>query len=196
MNWMENFTIRMAKKIATSADGEYSVGVVSHGLEIVLFNLLNICVLLLIAFLSNSTLEVLVTAIVYIVYRSFTGGVHFQNPLICFVTGNTLLCTLGWIASWLPVKDTATMVGIVCAVFAMAFLVNAKYAPRSARYGISEQKKKQNKRIILSLLSLGFILSLLFTAAGYFSVTYAYCLAVFFQSVLLLPIVVRMVERA
>lgn len=195
MSWTEKVADRLAAKLVTE-DSPHTQGQVAHGLEIVLLMALNTLFFLFVSFLLGAFFEALLIAIVYLLYRNFTGGVHFQSQAACFFIGNALLIGAALLAKYLPLPPDTVSFILVLAAFAFSAVLNHRYAPAQHTYvEYDEPIVKRNRTIIIRLLIFGCLISLLLVYFSYSKLAFSYTIAVLLQSMLLHPLSYRAVRR-
>lgn len=195
MSWTEKLSIRIAKKIVPAGE-TYTVGQVSHGIEIFLWQTLGTFVLIVLSILLDCVVEALMVWGIYMLLRNFTGGVHFKGALVCFITGNALMLAFALLTKYLPVDNFFFSTLFLLFATALSFWINSRYAPAEHTYvKIEESIRKTNRKIALILLIIGCSASEFLVYFDYRLLGHAFSFAVLLQSFLLHPLAYRVMGR-
>jgi accessory gene regulator protein AgrB len=194
MSWTEKLSIRIARKIVPAGES-FTVGQVSHGIELFLLQSLSVVFLVTVSFLLGCTAEAISIAAIYMLLRNFTGGVHFKSALTCFLTGNGLILAAALVAKQLPADHNWFSSLFILLTTSFAFVINYHHAPAAHTYvTIAEQVRKKNRKIILFLLFFGCQFSQFLVYFDYRLLGHAFSFAVLLQSSLLHPLAYRAME--
>ena len=185
-----------ARKIL-AAGSTHSIGELSHGIEIMMLNFLNIFFLLVLAVVFGCFKEVAIAALVYICIRSFTGGVHFSNPWSCLLVGNILLFATGWgTAHLLSAIQPSLVWGGVLLSWLLGYTINDRYAPVPNMYFKFNPTQIQKNRIrALRLIRGGGAMAVLLGIVGCLSMSLTITLTILLQSILLHPVTFSIVKK-
>ncbi|WP_183192624.1 accessory gene regulator ArgB-like protein [Brevibacillus fluminis] len=193
MSWSEKVSIRIARKLIP-AESTFTVGQVSHGIELFLLYILTITSIIICSFIFGFLNEALILSLSYFLYRNFTGGVHLQNSLSCFIVGNLLVLLISYFASILSFGHNTALV--VFLLFLFSFLINLRYAPAEHTYNrVSDKIKRRNKKIVIFLLFFGCALSQILIYSEYKQFALSISFSVTLQALLLHPFAFRLVKR-
>jgi accessory gene regulator protein AgrB len=188
MSWTEKLSIRIARKIVPAGES-YTVGQVSHGIELFLLQSLSVAFLVTVSFLLGCTAETISITAIYMLLRNFTGGVHFKSALACFLTGNILILVAALVAKQLTAAHPWISVLFILLTSVFAFVINYHHAPAAHTYvTIAEHVRRKNKKIILFLLFFGCVLSQFLVYFDYKLLGHTFSFAVLLQSSLLHPL--------
>jgi accessory gene regulator B len=192
MSWTEKVSIRLAKQIKPE-DSPYTVGQISHGIEIVMLYLLNAVGLVLLSSLLGVLFQTFVLTALYIMHRSVTGGFHFKNVWTCLILGVSTMTVTALLISHLSIPRMLSF-GLVFSLFAVSFFINYRYAPAEHTYvSTKESIKKTCRIIILNLLIIGCIASETLIYFDYSHLAFLYAFAALLQSLHLHPHTFRLV---
>lgn len=195
MSWSEKLSVKIAEKIVPAGEA-YTIGQVSHGIELFLLRLVNTASLLLLSALFGCLLEAVLISSIYLLIRNFTGGVHFQSAQACLIGGNVVIIAAAMLSKQLLGAGPLLSALFVLSSTAIAFLINMRYAPANHTYvDIEEQIRAKNKRISLILLISGCFLSIFLLYLNYTQLGHAFSFAVLLQSFFLHPFAYRAVGR-
>jgi accessory gene regulator protein AgrB len=195
MSWAEKLSIRIARKIVPAGDS-YTVGQVSHGIEIFLWQVLGAVSLIAISTLFDCVVEAITVSGIYMLLRNFTGGVHFKGALACFITGNVLMLAAALLAKQLPADHGWFSFWFVLSSTVLSFWINLRYAPAPHTYvQIDEHIRRRNRKTILLILIAGCVISQILVYFDYKQLGHAYSIAVLLQSLLLHPLAYRAMEQ-
>ncbi len=195
MSWSEKASIKIARKIVPT-NSDYTVGQVSHGVEIFLLQALSAATIVIISLFLGCFTQALILTLSYMAIRSFTGGVHLKSSHTCFLSGIVLILLLSMSAKQLDNESMLFTSLFVLVISLIGFLINLRYAPAEHTYvQIEAHVKQRNKRIVEILLIIGCALAETLVYFGYKQPAIAYSLAVLLQSLLLHPFCFKMVRR-
>jgi accessory gene regulator B len=195
MSWTEKLSIRIAKKIVPPG-GAYTVGQVSHGIEIFLLQVLGLAFLIPVSLLLGCAAETITLTAVYMLLRNFTGGVHLKGAMACFISGTILLLSAGLLAKQLPMENPAVSSLLILFATALSFWINLRYAPAEHTYvKIEPHIRRKNKKTVLFLLIFGCVLFQFLVYLDYNQLGHAFSFAVLLQSCLLHPLAFRALGR-
>lgn len=194
MFWTEKLANYFARKLVAHGS-PHSFGVLSHGIELFLLYLANGLLLIGVSYLLGFFYETLWLMIVYMIYRNFTGGVHFKSPRICFYLGNSIFLGLALLIKLIPVLQPAVLYITIVVVFTLCYAINEKYAPARHTYvEYPEHMKTRNRKIIKILLIFGCFVSFFLVYLNYQKVATTYLVAVLLQSIALHPRSFQVIE--
>ncbi|MEJ8544033.1 accessory gene regulator ArgB-like protein [Brevibacillus borstelensis] len=192
MGWMEKTSKRIAKKLI-SDDTTHTEEQLSHGIEIFLLNLLNVCCLFLVSLLLDIVWEVFFLTAIYYLHRLITGGVHMSTPMSCLIVGTVTLSGAGFAMARLPLLPIPLAYFLIIISMSAAFLINWRHAPAAHTYLPTDEGVRQlNKKIVLFMVAIGCVF-IFFLVIYYQKPAMIYTLAVFLQSLHLHPVSYRMV---
>ncbi|MGN7472273.1 accessory gene regulator B family protein [Brevibacillus sp. SAFN-007a] len=193
MTWTERVSGKIAKRIKTD-DSPYTVGQLAHGIELFLLNAINLFVILLVSALLGLLGEVFPLLCALFFLRSLTGGVHLKNPWSCL--GATLLLLLlgGAIIEYVPKPSTSVLTLLTVFTAGFGVIINYVYGPAKHTYlPDNPAVQKRNQKIAILLIFIGCILSIFLVGYSY-RLSMTYILAIFYQSLLLMPSSFRFVS--
>lgn len=194
MSWTERVATRLAKQIKTG-ESPFSVGEISHGIEIVIMYLLNALTLLLSAYLLDVLLEASLLAGFYILHRSFTGGIHLKSVWTCMIGGVSMILLASILVKYLPDLNGGAYL-LVFLLIACSFVINYRYAPAEHTYvSTKESIKRVCRKIVLGLLIFGCLSSEILVYFDYSNLALTYAFATFLQSLHLHPLSYQLVVR-
>lgn len=103
----------------------------SYGLNQAIFIILNIFITLAIAFLLDKKMELLLFIIEFAILRSFSGGYHSKNPVICIFISSLIqivaVCSLDII--YLSKKELITFTIIISLIIALLSPIETENKP-------------------------------------------------------------------
>lgn len=194
MSWTEKVSIRIARKIRP-ADSPYSVGQISHGIEIVMLYLFNAAALFLSALWLDVFGEAAGLAGFYILHRLFTGGIHFRNPWTCLVAGVSTMIAGALLVKYVPDLGNVSFV-LLNLMFLVSFWLNVRYAPVEHTYVNTDPRiKKISRKMILFLIPTGCIFCNILLVYGYNQLAITYAFASLLQAVHIHPVSFRVIAR-
>ena len=186
MTWTEKVSIRLARRIKTE-DSPYSLGTLAHGIEIFLLNIISLLAILICSSLFQLFNEVMILFLLFYLHRLLTGGVHLRNPWTCLLATLALMMAGGYLVKHLPVLPTPYAQLVVLAGCGISFAINFRHAPAEHTYVPTNPAiQRRNRRIVLWMIGIG--CGICISLVGYtYQLSMTYSLAVFLQSVLLMP---------
>jgi len=194
MSWTEKISIRIARKIVPAGES-YTVGQVSHGIEIFLWQVSGALFLVTVSYLLGFAMEAILLAACYMLLRNFTGGFHFASARACFLSGNALLLAAAFSLQHLPADDRFSSLLILASTL-VGLWINQKHAPAPHTYvEIPDHIRRKNRKIILFLLFFGCVLNQFLVYFDYKQLGHAFSFAVLLQSILLHPWTYRVMGR-
>ncbi|MGE5702239.1 MAG: accessory gene regulator ArgB-like protein [Clostridia bacterium] len=195
MSWSEKLSIRIARKLVTEKS-TFTVGQVSHGIEIFLLYVLTAISILIFSWFLGSMIETILLSFVYFLFRNFTGGVHLRSPHTCFLLGNLLVLSLGFLSKHFPASNLLLIYVLVFGLSGMALLINWHHAPANHTYvTISDDRKRKSKKIVVTLSFIGCLFLFFLVYFGYYSLAISYSWAVLLQAILLHPFAFHLVKH-
>ncbi|WP_139491228.1 accessory gene regulator B family protein [Brevibacillus dissolubilis] len=186
MSKLEQFSTSIAKGLVKHGSTE-SVRTISHGLEIMILQGLNLGFILLLAYISNSFISVLITTLIYFLLRSFSGGLHLSQAWTCLIIGNLLLLGMGYGASVIELPHWSYEMLFLVVAYSYAMVLNLRYAPQSRVFTFPLEQRQKNRRILTVLLTVGLLFSLVMIANGFERLAFSYAFAIILQSTYLHP---------
>ena len=135
-----------------------------YGVEISISSMLNILLIVIIGFVTNSISESLLFLVCFVVMRSYTGGYHANSYFMC----NLLFC-IAFITELIIYKFTYDYisVGIATLMCAICVLIVLIICPIENRNKPIIGKRKKLKAIAVALSVIFSIIGLLFTLLDY-----------------------------
>lgn len=194
MSWTEKISTQIAKQIKVE-ESPYTLGQISHGIEIMLLYLINASTIIVTSFLCGVLTEALLLSGFYILHRIFTGGIHLKSVWTCLVGGVLTILAGSLFIAYFPYSQT---VSYILALFmtGISLAINVRYAPAEHTFvSTKESIRKICRTIIIAMLLSGCLISEFLVYLDYQQVAVTYALAVFLQSLHLHPIAFQVVTR-
>ena len=146
----------LTKKIIKSVDGydESKADEISYGLQLLLGEVPKFFITFILAWILNIIDLTIISFIIILPYRMFSGGFHLQTHLGCIIATNTMYIGSAYLASILNFDNTIKYILIaITIIFSFAMIV--KYAPADTENVPVLQKKDRRKRKIWSFVIAG-----------------------------------------
>ena len=146
----------LTKKIIQSVDGydESKADEINYGLQLLIGEVPKFFIILLLAFLLHMFKLTLISFLIILPYRAFSGGFHLHTHLGCVVVTSLLYIGTPYLASILNFNDTIKYI-LIAITFIFSFAMIAKYAPADTENVPVLQKKERRKRKIWSFVIAG-----------------------------------------
>lgn len=146
----------LTKKIIQSVDGydESKADEIKYGLQLLIGEVPKFFIILLLAFLLHMFKLTLISFLIILPYRAFSGGFHLHTHLGCIVVTSLLYIGTPYLASILNFNDTIKYI-LIAITFIFSFAMIAKYAPADTENVPVLQKKERRKRKIWSFVIAG-----------------------------------------
>lgn len=177
---------KLVDRLYNTIDNKEYYEVILYGLEIAISTFVNMILVISFAIVLGIPLETLVFCIFFMPLRFFSGGVHAKSHSACI--GLFLLCELGSIFFSKQVSVVIVQYILIAVLVLFSLLVYFLYAGKHKK--TSEEIRRKHRR--LSLVIVGIDVTLIMTGAllgnGWLIYSLIAVLAVFCQSMALLPI--------
>ena len=150
---IETICNSLAKKIIKSVDGydETKADEISFGLQLLIGEVPKFFITLILAWVLHIVDLTIISFIIILPYRMFSGGFHLHTHLGCIIATNTMYIGSAYLASILNFNDIVKYV-LIGFTFIFSFLMIGKYAPADTENVPVLQKKERQKRKIWSFV--------------------------------------------
>ena len=135
--------------------------VIMYGLQNIIGELPKIFLIFIVAYLLGIMKLTLISFIVIVAYRSFSGGIHMKTHISCIIYTLSLYCGTALLGKYVIIEGMSKyMIGIACWVFCMIMI--KLYAPADTENVPILRKKERKQKQILSyiVLTVEFIIAL------------------------------------
>lgn len=146
----------LTKKIIESVDevDESKADEINYGLQLLIGEVPKFFITLILAILFHMVGLTLISFLIILPYRTFSGGFHLHTHLGCIIVTNLLYIGTPYLASIINISDVVKYVAIVF-TFIFSFWMINKYAPADTENVPVLQKKERRKRKIWSFVIAG-----------------------------------------
>lgn len=146
----------LTKKIIESVDevDESKADEINYGLQLLIGEVPKFFITLILAILFHMVGLTLISFLIILPYRTFSGGFHLHTHLGCIIVTNLLYIGTPYLASIINISDVVKYVAIVF-TFIFSFWMINKYAPADTENVPILQKKERKKRKIWSFVIAG-----------------------------------------
>lgn len=146
----------LTKKIIKSVDGydESKADEISYGLQLLIGEVPKFFITFILAWLLNIIDLTIISFIIILPYRMFSGGFHLRTHLGCIIATNTMYIGSAYLASILNFDNTIKYI-LIAITFIFSFVMISKYAPADTENIPVLQKKERKKRKICSFVIVG-----------------------------------------
>ena len=146
----------LTKKIIDSVDevDESKADEINYGLQLLIGEVPKFFITLILAILFHMVGLTLISFLIILPYRTFSGGFHLHTHLGCIIVTNLLYIGTPYLASIIEISDVVRYVAIAF-TFIFSFWMINKYAPADTENVPILQKKERRKRKIWSFVIAG-----------------------------------------
>lgn len=146
----------LTKKIIDSVDevDESKADEINYGLQLLIGEVPKFFITLILAILFHMVGLTLISFLIILPYRTFSGGFHLHTHLGCIIVTNLLYIGTPYLASIIEISDVVRYVAIAF-TFIFSFMMINKYAPADTENVPILQKKERRKRKIWSFVIAG-----------------------------------------
>lgn len=146
----------LAHKIITSVNGydESRIEEISFGLQLLIGEIPKFFITFILAWLLNIIDLTIISFMIILPYRMFSGGFHLNTHLGCIIATNTMYIGSAYLANILKFNDIVKYI-LIAITFIFSFTMIAKYAPADTENVPVLQKKERRKRRIWSFIIAG-----------------------------------------
>lgn len=146
----------LTKKIIESVDevDESKADEINYGLQLLIGEVPKFFITLILAILFHMVGLTLISFLIILPYRTFSGGFHLHTHLGCIIVTNLLYIGTPYLASIIEISDVVRYVAIAF-TFIFSFMMINKYAPADTENVPILQKKERRKRKIWSFVIAG-----------------------------------------
>ncbi len=167
--------------------------VIMYGLQNIIGELPKIFLIFIVAYLLGIMKLTLISFIVIVAYRSFSGGIHMKTHISCIIYTLSLYCGTALLGKYVIIEGMSKyMIGIACWVFCMIMI--KLYAPADTENVPILRKKERKQKQILSyiVLTVEFIIALTINIP---SVTTIIIIGDFIQTLMITRIVYKLTDN-
>ena len=135
--------------------------IIMFGLQNIIGEIPKIFIIFIVAYLLGIMKLTLISFLVIVAYRSFSGGLHMKTHISCIIYTLTLYCGTALIGKYVVIPGMAKyIIGIICWAFCM--LMVKLYAPADTENVPILRKKERKQKKIMSyiVLTIEFIIAL------------------------------------
>lgn len=156
MNVIETICNSLTNKIIKSVDGydESKAEEISFGLQLIIGEIPKFFITFILAWLLNIIDLTIISFMIILPYRMFSGGFHLNTHLGCIIATNTMYIGSAYLANILNFNDIVRYI-LIAITFIFSFTMIAKYAPADTENVPVLQKKERRKRRIWSFIIAG-----------------------------------------
>ena len=146
----------LTKKIINSVDGydESKADEINYGLQLLIGEVPKFFIILILALLLHMFKLTLISFLIILPYRTFSGGFHLHTHIGCIIVTSLLYIGTPYLASILSFDNNVKYI-LIAITFIFSFAMIAKYAPADTENVPVLQKKERRKRKIWSFVIAG-----------------------------------------
>lgn len=125
---MKNISLNIARNIGNILESQQNVEIYAYALELLFMVILNLILVILVAFYLQIIPTTLVFLVVFILFRGFGGGVHLSAFLRCIAVGSSLMLGSAYLAATVSIKSyTLAILFVVALLFVLVCTI--KWVP-------------------------------------------------------------------
>jgi|LSQX01.2.fsa_nt_gb accessory gene regulator B len=125
---MKNISLNIARNIGNILESQQNVEIYAYALELLFMVILNLILVILVAFYLQIIPTTLVFLVVFILFRGFGGGVHLSTFLRCIAVGSSLMLGSAYLAATVSIKSyTLAILFVVALLFVLVCTI--KWVP-------------------------------------------------------------------
>ena len=149
----------LAHKITTSVNGydESRIEEISFGLQLLIGEIPKFFITFILAWLLT-----IISFMIILPYRMFSGGFHLNTHLGCIIATNTMYIGSAYLAKILYFSDSVKFI-MIAITFIFSFAMISKYAPADTENVPVLQRKERKKRKMWSFIIAGTELAIAIT---------------------------------
>ncbi len=143
----------LTKKIIKNVDGydESKAEEINYGLQLLIGELPKFLITFLLAWLLDIIDLTIISFIIILPYRMFSGGFHLHTHLGCIIATNTMYIGTAYLSNVLDFSNIVKYI-LIGFTFIFSFIMINKYAPADTENVPVLQKKERRKRKICSFV--------------------------------------------
>lgn len=147
-----NFLLNRMKKEMPDIDDE-KAEIIFYGLQNIIGEIPKIFIMLGVAFLLGEFKLTLITFLIILPYRTFSGGFHLKTHIGCMVTSCLMYCAPAILAKCFVLSQTLKLF-IIFAIWVFGIIMIKLYAPADTENIPILRKKERKQKQILSYIIL------------------------------------------
>ena len=153
---VEEICNSLTRKIIESVEGydETKADEINFGLQLIIGEIPKFFITIFLAIILHLVELTILSFIIILPYRVFSGGFHLKTHLGCIIATNAMYIGTPYLASVLNFSDNIRYF-LIAITFIFSFTMIAKYAPADTENVPVLQKKERKKRKIISFIIAG-----------------------------------------
>ena len=134
--------------------------VINYGLQLIIGEIPKMLITLAVAYILGVFKLTLITVLIVIPYRAFSGGFHLHTHIGCIISTTLYYCGIAKISNYIYLYSQTKFIFVLCALIFGIIIIN-RYAPADTENVPILQKKERKQKKILSYITytLGLILA-------------------------------------
>lgn len=146
----------LTKKIIDSVEGydETKADEINFGLQLIIGEIPKFFITIFLAIILHLVKLTIISFIIILPYRMFSGGFHLKTHLGCIIATNAMYIGTPYLASILNFSSEIKYI-LIAITFIFSFVMIDKYAPADTENVPVLQKKERKKRKIISFAIAG-----------------------------------------
>ena len=153
---VEEICNSLTRKIIESVEGydETKADEINFGLQLIIGEIPKFFITIFLAIILHLVELTILSFIIILPYRVFSGGFHLKTHLGCIIATNAMYIGTPYLANVLNFSDDIRYI-LIAITFIFSFTMIAKYAPADTENVPILQKKERKKRKIISFIIAG-----------------------------------------
>lgn len=167
--------------------------VINYGLQLIIGEVPKMLITIAIAYLLGVFKLTLITILVMLPYRAFSGGFHLKTHIGCVVSTTLYYCGIAKISNYFFLYNPMKLIFILCAwIFGMIMIT--LYAPADTENVPILQKKERKQKKILSYITLTIAL-VVASAINNIVISNILLLGYFVQTIMITPFAYKLTKN-
>ena len=130
--------------------------VINYGLQLIIGEIPKMLITLAVAYILGVFKLTLITVLIVIPYRAFSGGFHLHTHIGCIISTTLYYCGIAKISNYIYLYSQTKFIFVLCALIFGIIIIN-RYAPADTENVPILQKKERKQKKILSYIYMSFI---------------------------------------
>ena len=161
---IEKFCLFLTNEIRKS-DSEIDnerAEVINYGLQLIIGEVPKMLITIIIAYLLGIFKLTLITILIIMPYRAFSGGFHLKTHIGCIISTTLYYCGIPKISKYIYLYSQTKFIFVLCALIFGIIIINL-YAPADTENVPILQKKERKQKKILSYIiyTIGLLVALI-----------------------------------
>ena len=145
------FLTNLIRKKDPEIDDERAEAI-NYGLQLIVGEIPKMFITLAIAYICGILKLTLLSVLIILPYRAFSGGFHLKTHIGCIITTTLYYCGIAEISKYIYLNNQVKIIFILCALI-LGIIIIKKYAPADTEYVPILRKRERKQKRILSYIT-------------------------------------------